>query len=83
MGITYSKKMLLNYISDVKDFVSIASKYSEDIDVGSSSHIIDAKSIIGLMCLDLSKPVTVTINTEDINRASQFFTELSKLIVEE
>lgn len=50
----------LNSVNDIKDFVNIVSKFSDDVDVASSRSIVDAKSIMGLFSLDLSKPVEVT-----------------------
>lgn len=53
-------RIILNSVNDIKDFVNIVSKFSDDIDVSSSRRIVDAKSIMGLFSLDLSKPVEVT-----------------------
>lgn len=49
----------LNEIERVKDFVSTVAKYPFDIDIKSGRFTIDAKSIMGIFALDLSKPVTV------------------------
>ena len=47
--------------SMVKEFVNIASKCDFDIDVASNNrYYVDAKSILGVMALDLSRPVTLT-----------------------
>lgn len=53
-------KVNLNSVKDIQDFVNIVSKFSDDIDVSSSRSMVDAKSIMGLFSLDLSKPVEVT-----------------------
>lgn len=53
-------RIILKSVNDIKDFVSIVSKFSDDVDVSSSRSIVDAKSIMGLFSLDLSKPVEVT-----------------------
>ncbi|MFQ9514449.1 MAG: HPr family phosphocarrier protein [Eubacterium sp.] len=50
----------LNSVKDIQEFVNIVSKFSDDIDVSSSRSMVDAKSIMGLFSLDLSKPVEVT-----------------------
>lgn len=45
----------------VKEFVSIASKCDFDIDVATNyRYYIDAKSILGVMALDLTKPITIS-----------------------
>lgn len=50
----------LNSVNDIKDFVNIVSKFSDDVDIASNRSIVDAKSIMGIFSLDLSKPVEVT-----------------------
>lgn len=57
--------IMLKSINDVKDFVNIASKYDFDIDLTSGRYVIDAKSIMGIFSLDLSKPIKVTIHSDD------------------
>ena len=57
-----SFKIALNSISDVKSFVTAASALPCDIDVVSGRYVIDAKSIMGLFSIDLSKPVEVNIH---------------------
>ena len=52
-------------IGDVKDFVNIVSKYSCDIDLKSGRYIVDAKSIMGIFSLDLSKPIDLNIHADN------------------
>ena len=52
-------------ISDIRDFVNIASKYDFDIDLKSGRYVVDAKSIMGIFSLDLSKPIELTIHESD------------------
>jgi len=54
-------RVLLTSINHVKDFVTAASMCSCDIDVTSGRYTIDAKSIMGLFSLDLSKPITIHV----------------------
>lgn len=57
-----TRKMVnLNSIEKVKEFVSIANSCTCDIDIISGHHIIDAKSIMGVFSLNLSKPVECRI----------------------
>lgn len=51
--------------SDVKDFVFEASKCDFDVDIFYNHFIIDAKSILGVMGLDFSKPLTVKYSGEN------------------
>ena len=51
----------LNMAEDVKDFVNIVNRYPFDIDLRSGRHVVDAKSILGIFSLTLSKPITLEI----------------------
>ena len=58
-----------NTINEVKEFVNIVLQCPYDVDLVSGRYIIDAKSLMGIFSLDLSKPLTVEIysdNCEDI-----------------
>ena len=57
--------ILLSSINDVKNFVNIVSRFDYDIDLASGRYIVDAKSIMGIFSLDLSKPITVEIHNEN------------------
>lgn len=73
-----SVTVMLNTISDVKNFVNIVTKYDFDVDLISGRYAVDAKSIMGIFSLDMSKPIKLEAHTED---ASAFFTEIDNLIV--
>ena len=68
----------LKSITDVKDFVNIVNKYDFDIDLTSGRYVVDAKSIMGIFSLDLSKPIKVDIHSEDCEK---FFDELKVFIL--
>ena len=55
----------LNSIDKVKAFVNDISKYDFDFDLVSGRYVIDAKSIMGIFSLDLSKPIDLSIHAED------------------
>ena len=55
----------LNSIEKVKSFVNNISKYDFDFDLISGRYVIDAKSIMGIFSLDLSKPITLNIHADD------------------
>ena len=58
----------LNPIDKVKSFVNVLTKYDEDFDLVSGRYIIDAKSIMGIFSLDLSKPISLNIHaTENLD----------------
>lgn len=60
-------KISLNTIEKVKLFVNIITKYPSDCDIVSESHkyVVDAKSIMGIFSLDLSKTLTLNIHTDN------------------
>ena len=49
----------------MKDFVNIVAGYPFDIDLKAGRHVVDAKSILGIFSLDLSKPITMEIYSDD------------------
>ncbi len=55
----------LNSIDKVKSFVNDISKFDFDFDLVSGRYVIDAKSIMGIFSLDLSKPIDLNIHAED------------------
>ena len=55
----------LNSIDKVKSFVNDLAKFDADFDLVSGRYIIDAKSIMGIFILDLSKPIDLNIHTEN------------------
>ena len=58
-------KISLNSIDKVKSFVNDITKFDVDFDLVSGRYVIDAKSIMGIFSLDLSKPIDLAIHTED------------------
>ena len=58
-------KISLNSIDKVKSFVNTISQYSFGFDLISGRYVIDAKSIMGIFSLDLSKPIDLAIHAEE------------------
>ncbi|MDY4976651.1 MAG: HPr family phosphocarrier protein [Clostridia bacterium] len=56
--------ILLSSINDVKNFVNIVNKYSCDVDLTSGRYVVDAKSIMGIFSLDLTKPIKIDIHSD-------------------
>ncbi|MGI5960035.1 MAG: HPr family phosphocarrier protein [Massiliimalia sp.] len=71
-------QILLNTINDVKYFVNAVAKYEFDVDLISGRYAIDAKSIMGIFSLDLSKPITLQAHTDD---GAAFFEDIKDFIV--
>ncbi len=55
----------LDTIEKVKKFVSLVSVFEGDFDILAGRYIIDAKLILGIFSVDLSKPLTLRIEHED------------------
>lgn len=58
-------KICLNSIEKVKSFVNDISKFDVDFDLVSGRYVIDAKSIMGIFSLDLSKPIDLNVHAEE------------------
>ena len=70
--------IMLRSINDVKDFVNVVNKYDFDVDLTSGRYVVDAKSIMGIFSLDLSKPIRVEVHVED---CENFCNEIKAFIV--
>ena len=57
-------KISLNSIYKVKTFVNEITKFKCEIDLVSGRYVIDAKSIMGIFSLDLSKPIDLNIHAD-------------------
>ena len=58
-------KISLNSIDKVKAFVNDITKFESEFDLVSGRYIIDAKSIMGIFSLDLSKTIDLNVHAED------------------
>ncbi|MDD6401640.1 MAG: HPr family phosphocarrier protein [Lachnospiraceae bacterium] len=58
-------KISLNSIDKVKSFVNDISGFNAEFDLVSGRYVIDAKSIMGIFSLDISKPIDLNIHAED------------------
>ena len=72
-------KICLNSIEKVKSFVNDITKFDVDFDLVSGRYVIDAKSIMGIFSLDLSKPIDLNIHSE--NQIDEILTTLAPYIV--
>ena len=57
-------KISINSIDKVKSFVNDITKYDYDFDLVSGRYVIDAKSIMGIFSLDLSKDIDLNIQAD-------------------
>lgn len=55
----------LSLVENVNQFVNIVSRYPFEMDLRAGRHVVDAKSILGIFSLDLSKPIAMEIYSEE------------------
>ncbi len=60
-----SVNLRLSLVENVNQFVNIVSRYPFEMDLRAGRHVVDAKSILGIFSLDLSRPITLEIYSED------------------
>ena len=62
-----SVKVSLSSIDKVKAFVNDISGFPADFDLVAGRYVIDAKSIMGIFSLDISKPIDLNIHADGEN----------------
>ncbi len=72
-------KVKISTINDVKKFVNAVAKYEFDVDLISGRYAIDAKSIMGIFSIDLSKELIMKAHTDN---ADQIKADLAEYIVD-
>mgnify|MGYP000299473871 CR=1 FL=1 len=65
-------------LAKVKSFVNEVTKFDNEFDLVSGRYVVDAKSIMGIFSLDLSKPIKVEVHSDDCDK---FMEELDKFII--
>ncbi len=73
-------RVCLDSIDKVKKFVNDITRFNTDFDLISGRYVIDAKSIMGIFSLDLSKPIELTIHESD--EMEQILKTIEPFIVE-
>ena len=54
----------LTQAEEVKEFVNTVNRYAYEMDLRAGRHVVDAKSILGIFSLDLSRPISLEIYSE-------------------
>ena len=73
--------ILLKEINDVKNFVNIVCRFDTEMDLSSGRYVVDAKSIMGIFSLDLTKPIKAEI-VQDNGDEEALVKELAPYIVD-
>ncbi len=69
----------LNSVDKVKSFVNKVSKFDEEIDLVSGRYVVDAKSLLGIFSLDLSKPIQ--LETKGISNDQELMSLLQEYCI--
>lgn len=72
-------KISLDTIEKVKHFVTEINKFNSEFDLVSGRYTIDAKSIMGIFSLDISKPIDLNIHNDQV--ADEVISRLAPYIV--
>lgn len=76
-------KVKFSTIDHIKKFVNAIQSVDVDIDLVHNRYVIDAKSIMGIFSMDLSRPLDLVIHSEDkelTDSLSEIFSELGVLV---
>ena len=73
-------KISLNSIDLVKAFVNEVTRFETDFDQVSGRYVIDAKSIMGIFSLNLSKPIDLNIHCDETS-APEILSALKPFII--
>lgn len=65
------KTIMLNSFDEVKEFVELAASKDYDIELMSGKYIVNAKSIMGVFSLDLTKPLIMAAHCENVAELSR------------
>ena len=75
-------RISLNSIDKVKSFVNDLVRFTDvDFDLVSGRYVIDAKSIMGIFSLDLSKPIDLNIHADE-DKLGEIVNTLKPYIIE-
>lgn len=70
-------------VESVKDFVNENSKFKFDIDVKQGRYTVDAKSLLGVMGVNLLSWVELTIISDDTPMIEDYINHVRRFIVDE
>lgn len=74
------KRIKFNFVTDIGTFAQAATQCDFDIDLVSDRYVIDAKSIMGIFSLDISKAVDLVIHEEEA-KAAKFLDAIKDMLV--
>ena len=73
-----SVTLKLSQAEEIKEFVNTVNRYANEMDLRAGRHVVDAKSILGIFSLDLSKPISLEIYSDD---CADLMEEIQRFVV--
>lgn len=70
----------LRTVSEVTQFVELNAEQDFEIDASSGRYVIDAKSIMGVFGMDLSRPITIQLHTDNGLKVARYEQKLKEII---
>jgi phosphocarrier protein HPr len=76
----FTSTIVLSNIEAVKKFVTLTNNYNFPINLTTDKYKIDAKSIMGIFSLDLSKPIQIEVDDSEADKesAKEFIQQLAQ-----
>ena len=71
----------LDTVDDVKEFVEYVTDFGCDFEIVADRFVVDAKSIMGIFSVDLSKVLTLVIGTDDKTEIDRIKKTIQKFVV--
>lgn len=82
-----TRNLVLDTIDKVKNFNDIMRTFEHAADITSGRYVVNAHSIMGLLSLDLTKPVTLVVHDDECHEVTKddvadFLQDIATYIVE-
>ncbi len=78
----YKTTIVLHSLQQAKQFVQICSAEDFNIELSCGDRIVHAKSIIGVLSMDLSEPMELSVKQGDTESIARFSQKLAPFMVE-
>lgn len=72
----------INTIDKVKRFVNLTNRCEADVDIISGRLLVDAKSIMGIFSMDLTRPMTLRVHESNIEKLEEYKKLFEEFIIE-
>ena len=71
----------LNTLQKVRNFSEKVATMEEDIDIIVGRYVVDAKSVLGILSIDLNRVLRLRIHTTDVERCKEFQKEMKEFFI--